>query len=217
MKPLWNVLSIPLVSSFLISTGVCNIPATLNSLKCPKHTVLSLCIKICFIHIAPSAHYSPYIFLPRWCVINFQNNSNSTLYFLCLYFPAWWFHPGTAGRLLLNLERNCLRRYTYWRKQKAIEKGCWGEEQQGEATPGNCPAARLAVLGFKGMVFSFWLSLANQLACAHIWSDSRSFLVAHASLGQDGFNSEGFWEADWHLLSAFGPSQILLVSFRQQH
>lgn len=75
----------------------------------------------------------------------------------------------------------------------------------------------LAVLGFKGMGLAFWLSLANQLACAHIWSDSRSFLVAHASLSQDGFKSEGFWEADWHLLSAFGPSRILLVSFWQQH
>ena len=39
-----------------------------------------------------------------------------------------------------------------------------------------------------------WLSLANRLARAYIWSDSRSFLVAHASLGQDGFQKEGFWE-----------------------
>ena len=39
------------------------------------------------------------------------------------------------------------------------------------------------------------LSLASRLACAHIWSDSGSFLVARASLSQGGFQREGLWEA----------------------
>ena len=38
------------------------------------------------------------------------------------------------------------------------------------------------------------LFLAKRLACAHIWSDSGSFLVVHASLSQDGFQHEDFWE-----------------------
>ena len=38
------------------------------------------------------------------------------------------------------------------------------------------------------------LSLASHLACAHIWSDSGSFLVARTSVSQDGFQREGFWE-----------------------
>ena len=186
MKPLWNVLSIPLVSSFLISTGVCNIPATLNSLKCPKHTVLSLCIKICFIHIAPSAHYSPYIFLPRWFVINFQNNSNSTLYFLCLYFPAWWFHPGTAGRLLLNLERNCRRRYTYRKAKDFFGMGHLGRQQQGKEAQ-NCSTMWLEVSGFTMVGLAFWVfSGQSSCLCLYVvWFNSHPGGVP--SLGQEDF------------------------------
>ena len=54
-----------------------------------------------------------------------------------------------------------------------------GGEQQGKGTQENCSATWLAVLGFvvRGLV-SGW-SLANH-------SNSESFLVAHASLSQDG-------------------------------
>ena len=45
----------------------------------------------------------------------------------------------------------------------------------------------LAVLGFMVMGLASGLSLANH-------SDSRSFLVACASLSQGGFQQEGFWE-----------------------
>ena len=48
-----------------------------------------------------------------------------------------------------------------------------------------------------------------------------SFLVARASLGQDGFQDEGFWEAGLYpgLASppSLGPSRILPVSFQWQH
>ena len=45
----------------------------------------------------------------------------------------------------------------------------------------------LAVLGFMAMRLVPGLSLANH-------SDSGSFLVARASLRQDGFQRGGFWE-----------------------
>ena len=49
------------------------------------------------------------------------------------------------------------------------------------------PATWLTVSGFMVMGLVSRLSLANH-------SDSGSFLVVHASLSQDGFQREGFWE-----------------------
>ena len=45
-------------------------------------------------------------------------------------------------------------------------------------------------------------SLANH-------SNSESFLVAQASLSQDGCSREGFWEVDGHTVSPFDLSQTL--------
>ena len=45
-------------------------------------------------------------------------------------------------------------------------------------------------------------SLANH-------SNSRSFLVAHASLSQDGCWREGFWEVDGHAVSPLDLSRTL--------
>ena len=47
-------------------------------------------------------------------------------------------------------------------------------------------------------------SLANH-------SNSESFLVAQASLSQDGCSREGFWEVDGHTVSPFDLSQTLPV------
>jgi len=47
-------------------------------------------------------------------------------------------------------------------------------------------------------------SLANH-------SNSESFLVAHASLSQDGCWREGFWEVDRHVVSPFYLFQPPLV------
>ena len=55
------------------------------------------------------------------------------------------------------------------------------------------------------MGFASGLSQATHLACAHIWSDSGSFLVAHASLSQDGFQCEGIWESGYLLLLLVPP------------
>ena len=51
-------------------------------------------------------------------------------------------------------------------------------------------------LGFYGDEVSFWMPLAN-------YSDSRSFLVAHTLLSQDGCQGEGFWEVVGYMASPF--------------
>ena len=48
------------------------------------------------------------------------------------------------------------------------------------------------------------LSLANH-------SDSESFLVVHALIGQDGCQRGGFWEVVGQVVSPFDLSQTLLV------
>ena len=62
----------------------------------------------------------------------------------------------------------------------------------------------LAVLGFMVMGLVSGWSLANH-------SNSESFLVAHASLSQDGCQREGFWEVVGHVVSPFDLSGTLLV------
>ena len=47
-------------------------------------------------------------------------------------------------------------------------------------------------------------SLANH-------SNSESFLVAHASLSQDGCWQKGFWEVDGHVVSPFDLSRTFPV------
>ena len=62
----------------------------------------------------------------------------------------------------------------------------------------------LAVSGFMVMGLVSGWSVANH-------SNSESFLVAHASLSQDGCQREGFWEVDGHAVSPFDLSLTLLV------
>ena len=71
-----------------------------------------------------------------------------------------------------------------------IGRGRPGGEQEGKGTQENCSATWLAVSGFMVMGLVSGLSLANH-------SDSRSFLVVHTSLSQDGFQRGGFWENIW--------------------
>ena len=72
----------------------------------------------------------------------------------------------------------------------------------------------LTVSGFMVMGLISGLSLANHLACAHIWSDLGSFLVEHASLSQDGFQREGFWEVGrtYYGLTSPPSSRPLLIA-----
>ena len=57
------------------------------------------------------------------------------------------------------------------------------------------------------------LSLANDLALPVLGLAPGSFLVACASLSQDGFQRQGFWEIG-PLLPPMGPSQVLLVNLQ---
>ena len=68
--------------------------------------------------------------------------------------------------------------------------------------------------GSQSQVLCFWISFqvvfGQSFCLARIWSGLRSFLVAHASLSQDGFQCEGFWEVGRTILWA-GVSSFLLA------
>ena len=81
-----------------------------------------------------------------------------------------------------------------------VGKGLLRGEQEGKGTQEDCSAMWLAVLGFMVMGLVSRLTLANL-------SDSGTFLVEHASLSQDGFQWEGFWEVD----RIRGVSSLLLT------
>ena len=83
--------------------------------------------------------------------------------------------PGPETGLLSNTRKWIVRGDTCADKARDfIGKGRPGGEQEGKGTQENCSAACFMVMG----LISRW-SLANQ-------SNSESFLVAHASLSQDG-------------------------------
>ena len=83
-----------------------------------------------------------------------------------------------------------------WQSKRLYWKGDQSREQQGKRTQENCSATLLAVSGFMVMGLVSGFSLASH-------SDSGSFLVERASLSQDGFQREGFWEIGrTHLLAS---------------
>ena len=59
-------------------------------------------------------------------------------------------------------------------------------------------------LGFYGDGIRFWIVFSQ-------FSDSESFLVAHALFSQDGCQQEGFWEVVGHVVSPFDLSRTLPV------
>ena len=65
------------------------------------------------------------------------------------------------------------------KQETLLEETLSGGEQQGKGTQENCSATWLTVLGFMVMRLVSGWSLANH-------SNLESFLVAHASLSQDG-------------------------------
>ena len=73
------------------------------------------------------------------------------------------------------------------KQETLLGRGAPGREQQGKGSQENCSAMWLAISGFTVMELVSRLSLANH-------SDLESFLLAQASLSQDGFQQEGFWE-----------------------
>ena len=101
-------------------------------------------------------------------------------------------------------------------KPKALlGKGCQGREQKGKGTQENCSAMWLTVSGFMGMGVSFWVVSCKSSCLAYIWSDPGSFLVAHVTLSQDGFQHQGFGEG--YLLLPTGLSNPPNLSSGQHH
>ena len=82
---------------------------------------------------------------------------------------------------------NFSRRHMCWQSKRLYwERTPWWKAG-GNGTRKNCSATWLAFWGFMIIQLVSELSLANH-------SDSRSFLVTHASYSQDGFQWEGFWK-----------------------
>ena len=104
---------------------------------------------------------------------------------------------------------NCLRRHSCWQK-KGYWQGTPGGKQQDKGTQEKCFATWVSASGFMVMKLVSRLSLANHLACAHIWSDSGSFLVSCASLIQNGLLAWGFL-GDWQDILWAGVSSLLLA------
>ena len=84
-------------------------------------------------------------------------------------------------------------------KQELLLGKCLGREQEGKGSQENCSVLWLAVVGFMVMGIVSRLSLASH-------SDSRSFLVVHTLLSQDGCQQEGSWEVVRHMVSPFDLS-----------
>ena len=87
--------------------------------------------------------------------------------------------PGPKTGLLSNTRKWIVRGDTCWLSKRFYWEGHPGGEQEGKGTQESCSAAWLAVLGFMVMGLVSGWSLASQ-------SNSESFLMAHASLSQDG-------------------------------
>ena len=112
-------------------------------------------------------------------------HSHSFKYWLCCRKRDLFQGPRVGSCLTL---RNELSEETCAEKARDfIGKGYSGKEQQSKGTQENCSVVWLVVSGFMVIGLLSRLSLANH-------SDSGSFLVTHASLCQDGFQQEGFWE-----------------------
>ena len=98
---------------------------------------------------------------------------------------------------------NYLMRYTCWQRKRVIGKAPrWRTIREGN--PGGLLSHVASSLGFRVMRLVSRLSLAN-------YSDSRSFLVVHALLSQDGGQREGCWEVVRHMVSPFDLSWTLIV------
>lgn len=58
---------------------------------------------------------------------------------------------------------------------------------------------------------SFWIVYGQSSCLVHIWSDLVTFRAGHASLSQDGFHWEGFWEGKSSPLHLATPKFSWLV------
>ena len=85
---------------------------------------------------------------------------------------------------------NFPRRRMYWQ----IKRLYW-EEMRRESNRVSELRCRVAHrLRLYSNEVSFWIVYGQSSCLVHIWSDLVTFRVVHASLSQDGFHWEGFWE-----------------------
>ena len=89
------------------------------------------------------------------------------------------------------------------KQETLLGKGTWVESSK-VREPRRTALPWLTVSGFMLMGLVSGRSLANH-------SNSESFLVAHASLSQDGCQREGFWEVDRRAVSPLDFSRTLPV------
>lgn len=105
--------------------------------------------------------------------------------------PSWVPCASHSGSSLLLQEGTpsrggtCLGRPLADKARGVAGKGRLGGELAGQGVPGNGSASWLRALGFMVMGLVWGLSLASR-------SDTGAFLVACASLSQDGLHPEGF-------------------------
>lgn len=120
------------------------------------------------------------------------------------------FQGERESELLSNTLQWTIRGDEHTGKAKArIGKGCSDGEQQGKGNQENCSAPRPTVSGFTVMRLAFRLSLADHPAHAHIWPDSGSFPVMHAS--QSRWIPAGGFLGGWQDKLWAGVSSLLLA------
>ena len=110
--------------------------------------------------------------------------------------------PGPKTGLSSNTRKWIVQGDTCWQSKRFYWERAPGWRAVGKGTQENCSATWLEVLGFMVMGLVSGWSLGNH-------SNSESFLVAHASLSQDGCYREGFWEVDGQVVFPLDLSRTL--------
>lgn len=129
--------------------------------------------------------------------------------------------PGPQSGLLSNTWQWSVWGDMCWLSERLSWDGM-ARQRAGSGNPGELLCHVFTVSGFRIMGFVSRLSLAHHLACSYIWHDcGPSCRYTHLSAKVDSI-----MRASWrlaghimglHFLPPCGPSQILSVSFQQQH
>ena len=101
---------------------------------------------------------------------------------------AWRGLPSRAQGSYLTLGNESSKEVRGLTQQDFPGKGPWGREQQSKGTQENSVPC-----GFQSQVLCEWSEFP---VCLWPIILTQSFLVVRASLNQDGFQQEGFWDID---------------------
>ena len=208
---------------------------------CPLQATLTwaACLLFCagYFAVIPKVLSRPFLMVPtvtashyfsisvlsvtEWLSFNFgtgiQCNFNSKN--IKLYCRKGDFFHSTRASLHLSL-RNYLskERHLLTRQETLLGRDAWVESRRIRRL------RRTALLTVSGFTVTGWnsrLSLASLLLVSYlVWLEY--FLVAQASVSQDGFQHEGFWETSrhimgWHVLRPLSQPHILPAIFHWQH